>query len=122
MTAPTRPSGNLLADLPNAAGGEVLEILLARDGLRIERIVSHDPATAAGEWYDQDDDEWVVVLQGAARIEIEGEAAPRSLTPGDFVYLPAHCRHRVTWTTLDTPTVWLAVHAAPEPPAPTPSS
>ena len=82
MTAPTRPSGNLLADLPNAAGGEVLEILLARDGRRIERIVSHDPATAAGEWYDQDDDEWVVVLQGAARIEIEGEAAPPFPYPG----------------------------------------
>ena len=33
--------------------------------------------------------------------------------PGDWVWLPARCRHRVAWTDPDAPTVWLAVHLAP---------
>lgn len=105
--------GNLLDDLPDASGAEVLDTLLARKGMRVERIVSHGQATPEGEWYDQDDDEWVVVLAGTAELQLEGEAEPRRLSPGDFIYLPAHCRHRVTRTALDQPTVWLAVHMEP---------
>lgn len=103
-------SGQLLADLPSAAEGEVLDTLLARDGFRIERIVSHGQATPEGEWYDQENDEWVLVLSGAAKLLIEGETTPRDLGPGDFMLLPSHCRHRVAWTSPDEPTVWLAVH------------
>ena len=40
---------------------------------------------------------------------IEGEAE-RMLRPGDFLFLAAHRRHRVTWTVSGEPTVWLAVH------------
>lgn len=108
-------SGNLFADLPSAEGAEVLDTLLARDGLQIERIVSRGQATPAGEWYDQDRDEWVIVLRGKAQLQLDGETAPRDLSAGDFVYLPAHRRHRVNWTAPDEPTVWLAIHMAPPP-------
>ena len=110
MVRDTLESGQLLVDLPSAAQGEVLETLMARDGIRIERIVSHGQATPEGEWYDQETDEWVVLLSGAAKLLLEGEAAPRNLGPGDFVFLPSHRRHRVVWTSSDKPTVWLAVH------------
>ena len=110
MTNNALKSGNLFADLPDATAHEVVDALVARDGLSVERIVSHGQATPEGEWYDQDTDEWVVVLRGAAELMIEGEAEARSLAPGDFVYLAAHVRHRVTWTDPEEPTVWLAVH------------
>ncbi len=113
MTTNALKSGNLFADLPDASGHEVLDTLVARDGLTIERIVSHGQATPEGEWYDQDSDEWVVVLRGAAELLIEGETTARSLKPGDFVYLPAHERHRVALTDPEEPTVWLAVHVQP---------
>jgi Cupin domain. len=113
--APT--SGSLLAAIPQRLDAELFEDLLQVANVRIERIVSTGQATPAGEWFDQAWDEWVVVIAGAAAILLEGEAEPRPLGPGDYVFLPAHSRHRVTWTTPDQPTVWLAVHIDPVPDA-----
>ena len=69
-----------------------------------------ESACVAGEWYDSDRDEWVVVLAGAARLRFEGEPAPRALAPGDWLRIPAHARHRVEWTDPDRATIWLTVH------------
>jgi cupin 2 domain-containing protein len=81
--------------------------------VKLERIVSHGHATPEAGWYDQEQDEWVMLLAGAAGLLIEGEGE-RALAPGDALLLPAHCRHRVTWTAPDQPTVWLALHLAAE--------
>jgi cupin 2 domain-containing protein len=35
------------------------------------------------------------------------------MRPGDYVNLPAHCRHRVEWTDPERETVWLALHDRP---------
>ena len=106
-------AGSLTRDLPpGKLAEEFAETLHARPGLRIERIVSTGQATPEGEWYDQADDEWVLLVSGAARLLIAGEARERELLPGDWLLLPAHCRHRVTWTESDPPTVWLAIHFA----------
>lgn len=94
-------------------GAEIVETLLERPGLKIERIVSTGRATPEGEWYDQETDEWVLLIKGSARLRIEGEASERELAAGDFVLLPAHCRHRVEWTDDEAPTIWLAVQFAP---------
>jgi cupin 2 domain-containing protein len=101
---------NLFDDLPKSLPTERIDILLRTSGLRVERIVSTGQVTPAGEWYDQDADEWVVVLRGRARLRIEGEAEVRDLCAGDHVLLRAHVRHRVEWTDDAGPTVWLAVH------------
>lgn len=77
---------------------------------RLERIVSVGHATPPGEWYDQDTNEWVVVLRGAAILRFEDEPAPRRLAPGDWLDIPAHRRHRVEWTEPGEPTIWLALH------------
>ena len=100
---------NLFADLPTRLPKELLTTLLSAEHVRIERIVSHGHASPEGFWYDQAQPEWVIVLQGAARLRFADEAHPTELRVGDFVHIPAHRQHRVEWTTPDEPTVWLAV-------------
>lgn len=100
---------NIFRDIPGRTDDEQVDTLLARAGLRIERIVSTGQASPPGFWYDQPQDEWVVVLCGAAGLLVEG-GTERHLGPGDFQFLPARTRHRVVWTAPDEPTVWLAVH------------
>jgi cupin 2 domain-containing protein len=98
----------LVADLPPASDAEQFVELLSRPGLRIERIVSAGQASPPGFWYDQPEGEWVLVLEGEARLAFDNEPAPRLLKKGDFVDIAPHRRHRVESTA--TPTVWLAVH------------
>ncbi|HZV82373.1 MAG TPA: cupin [Geobacteraceae bacterium] len=105
-------SGNILAALPPAGREEHFREILQRPGVRIERIVSSGQSTPLEEWYDQEWDEWVLLLAGSAGLLLEGESEPRSLVPGDYLLLPARCRHRVEWTDPQVQTVWLAVHFA----------
>jgi cupin 2 domain-containing protein len=104
---------NLFAPIPSEATGEFFQVLLETGTFRLERIVSAGQATPPGEWYDQDTDEWVVLLTGGAGLRFEDEPAPRILAPGDHLLIPAHRRHRVEWTDPETPTVWLALHFSP---------
>jgi len=91
-------------------GGEIFETLVEKTGFRLLRIVSTGQATPPGEWYDQGDDEWVVVIAGSAGLRVEDDPETTTLGPGEGVHLPAHKRHRVEWTDPDRPTVWLALH------------
>ena len=100
---------NLLHDLPDRLPEELFETLARGRELRIERIVSRGHATPEGQWYDQPDAEWVMVVQGAARVVFE-DGRQLDMGPGDWIDIPAHCRHRVAWTVPDQATVWLAVH------------
>lgn len=103
---------NLFSDLPDGNEAEIFDALLSAPGLKIERIVSTGQASPPGFWYCQAENEWVVVLRGSAGVKFEAEDEVRVLYPGDSVHIPAHCRHRVEWTSPQTPTVWLAVHYA----------
>ena len=103
---------NLFAQLPQSLPEELFEELTHGAEFRLERILSLGHATPAGQWYDQEQHEWVVLLSGAAGLRFEGEEAPRVLSPGDFVNIPAHTRHRVEWTDAKQHTVWLALHYA----------
>ena len=100
---------NLLTSLPFARDAEMSETLVTAHGIRLQRIISFGQVSPEGFWYDQKEAEWVMLLTGSARLVIAGEAEERILGPGDAVYLPAHCRHRVEWTDRDHPTVWLAL-------------
>ena len=93
---------------------EIFDTLLQSKDMRIERIVSHGHASPDGFWYDQGQDEWVIVLRGSARLRFEDESDSVEMSPGAFVHIRAHVRHRVEWTTPDEPTVWLAVHFSNE--------
>lgn len=82
-------------------------LLCGVNGLLVERIVSCGHTTPEGEWYDQERDEWVAVLEGEARLLFE-DGREVSLGRGDHVFLPRHARHRVVHTS--SPCIWLAVH------------
>jgi cupin 2 domain-containing protein len=112
MPVTTIQAGNLFADISTASSPENEDFagILARPGLKIERIVSHGQASPPGFWYDQPQNEWVIVLKGSAGLRFEDEAAARTLNAGDYVFIPAGKRHRVEWTAPAEPTVWLAVH------------
>lgn len=102
--------GNIFGDVPAMLPEEQFSELLATPGVWIERIVSNGQSTPPGQWLDQEQAEWVMIVQGSARLRFDGEAEARWLRPGDYVYIPPHARHRVDWTEPDRPTVWLAIH------------
>lgn len=99
-----------LAALPAPGEPELFQTLALGSGpLRIERIVSNGQVTPEGEWYDQEWDEWVVVLEGEARLGYE-DGRETTLGRGESLFLPRRLKHRVTYTS--SPCLWLAVHAA----------
>jgi cupin 2 domain-containing protein len=101
---------NLFTAIPKHLPSELITALIDVGNVRIERIVSHGHASPEGFWYDQGQHEWVIVLQGAARLRFEDQEKPIEMKPGDCLNIPAHQRHRVEWTTPTEPTIWLAVH------------
>lgn len=100
---------NIFTQLPEQIPEEIFETLLSRDNIRIERIVSKGHTTEAGTWYDQEWDEWVLLMQGEA-ILLFADHRQLHLKTGDYVLIPAHVKHRVQWTVPNLETIWLAIH------------
>jgi cupin 2 domain-containing protein len=103
-------SGNLFDAIAPERAEEEFRTLLVTRHARLVRIVSTGQSTPPGEWYDQADGEWVMLLSGRAGLRFADELRVRELCPGDYVMIPAHRRHRVEWTAQGQPTVWLALH------------
>lgn len=101
---------NLFDAIPAVLPEELFETLIRQKGIKIERILSRGQATAPGEWLVQNEHEWVILLQGRARLAFEGAGALKELVPGDYIHIAPGVRHRVEWTTPDETSVWLAVH------------
>lgn len=87
---------------------EYTEVLAAKPGMRIERIISSGQISPADFWYDQPEDEWVAVLQGKGILQWQ-DGSRQELFPGDWLLIPAHKKHRVDYTSAEPPCVWLAV-------------
>ena len=102
--------GNLFAGIPITLPAEQFETLVETTTCRLERIISIGHATPPSEWYDQDRAEWVLLLQGQAGLRFANEDCERTLDAGDYLWIPAHCRHRVEWTSQHPPAIWLALH------------
>jgi cupin 2 domain-containing protein len=107
-------TGNIFSGVMPNRSMEVFTTLLAQPGLRVERIVSAGQASPPGEWLDQPEGEWVLLLDGSATLEIEGEEGPTCMAPGDYVWLPPRRKHRVASTDATRTTIWLAVHVGAE--------
>ena len=96
-------------DLPDPLPAEeVFTELISAKAIRVERIISNGQTTLTGHWYDQELDEWVVLIQGEAALEYDN-GKQRRLTAGEHVLIPAHSRHRVVFTSTDPPSIWVAV-------------
>ena len=102
-------TGNLLHAIPGTLPTEIAECLLQSGGVRIERIVSRGHHSEPGFWYDQTEHEWVLLVQGEAVLRFEQGDQTVHLTPGMYLNITAHERHRVESTAADQETVWLAV-------------
>ena len=101
---------NIFENIPAELTTELFETLVEGAGFKMERIVSRGQVSPEGFWYDQPQNEWVIVLQGHAYLVFEGKDEPVFMSAGDYVNIPAHVKHRVDWTDDDQETVWLAVH------------
>ena len=101
------PLKNLFQNIPDTLPNELFETLVSADGLRIERILSDGQMTPEGEWYDQKQNEWILVLQGSGTLLFEDDST-LTLEKGDFTLIPKRKKHRVAHTAART--LWLAVH------------
>ena len=100
---------NIFSSLPADMKHESFDEILRHQNIRIERIISKGHASPEQGWYDQEEHEWVVVLEGSGMILFEsGEEF--TLTKGDYLNIPSHTKHRVIWTDPGTMTIWLALH------------
>ena len=104
------PVKNLFTEIPDILPEEVIEEILDAEAFKIERIISHAHSSPRGFWYDQETDEWVLVLKGSAGLLFEMEEEIFVLGPGDYIHIPAHTKHRVEWTHPEEKTIWLAIH------------
>lgn len=100
---------NLLQGIPDDLPEELFESLVIEDNVQIKRIVSRGHTSPEAGWYDQEDNEFVLVLKGAARLEFE-DGRCEGMGPGDWLVIPAQDKHRVAWTKEAEDTVWLAIH------------
>ncbi len=99
---------NLLKNIPDRLPEELFETLVETDAIHIERIISKGHSSPKGGWYDQDQNEWVLVLKGAARLAFE-DGSEVSMGPGDALEILAHVKHKVVWTDPEEETVWVGV-------------
>lgn len=102
--------GSLFKDIPEELPEELFESICSTESVKIERIVSKGHASPEGFWYDQDWNEFVLVIQGSAGLQIEGQDEIVVLNAGDYLNLSSRVKHRVKWTDSSCETIWLAVH------------
>jgi cupin 2 domain-containing protein len=101
---------NIYSNIPKENNEEIFEVINSIGKVKIERIVSRGQRSPDGFWYDQTQDEWVMMLTGSAGIRFFDNEEIVELKPGDYLLIPAHTKHRVEYTSSQTHTIWLAVH------------
>lgn len=89
---------------------EIFEPIITSNRIHIERIISTGQKTPEDKWYDQEKDEWVILLQGHAVISYE-DGQKVIMERGDYIFIPAHDKHRVEETSINPACIWLAIHA-----------
>ena len=101
--------GNIFSSLPDKLEHELFKELLLHKNVKIERIVSQGHISPKNGWYDQKENEWVIVMEGSGSILFEsGDEV--NLKRGDYLNIPAYTKHKVIWTDPNDITIWLAVH------------
>ncbi|PSJ16440.1 cupin domain-containing protein [Nitrosomonas supralitoralis] len=100
-------SQNIFSKIPKNLNHEIFEPLIKNNVVTIERIISKGQQTSS--WYDQTRNEWVIVLKGEAVLTFEDQTSVQ-LKEGDFINIPSHKKHRVSWSDPENETIWLAIH------------
>jgi len=101
---------NIFENIPDRIPEELFQEILQTENFKVERIVSRGHSSPDNYWYDQEENEWVILLKGNAGLLFEGDENVVILKPGDYINIPSHTKHRVEWTDPNTETVWLEIH------------
>lgn len=96
-----------LSDIKNFSE-EIFQMIQSKKNIKIERIISYGQVTPENQWYDQDNDEWVLLLQGEAELLFENNEKT-VLKAGDYLLISAHKRHKVSYTSQNPLCIWLAI-------------
>lgn len=100
---------NIFEAIPKDLTAEVFENLVENENVKIERIISRGHSSPDTGWYDQQHNEWVMVLKGEAKLLFEHQFSV-TLKPGDYLEIKSGHKHKVIWTDPNMETIWLAVH------------
>ena len=100
---------NIFDAIPKNITAEIFDCLIDTENIQIERIVSKGQSSPDSGWYDQEKNEWLLVLKGEA-ILLFADNSSLTLTTGDYINIVAHKKHKVKWTDPDVETIWLAIH------------
>jgi len=100
---------NIFDNMPSDLTSEVFSDLLKTDAIKIERIISKGHKSPESGWYDQQQNEWLMLVKGRAVLTFEDQSE-RKLEAGDYLNIPAHQKHKVSWTDPSIETIWLTVH------------
>ncbi|WP_210459084.1 cupin domain-containing protein [Vibrio crassostreae] len=99
---------NIYADIPSSLPNEMFNALISNENIRIERILSHGHSSPEEGWYNQDENEWVMVLEGQGVIEFD-DGRVVTLSKGDYINIAAREKHKVIGTVENVVTIWSAV-------------
>ena len=98
---------NVYDALPDETRDELVSAILSGENIRIERIVSTGQISPEGFWYDQEEDEWTLLIMGEAELRFKDKII--KMVAGDSVFIPAHTLHRVEKTSIEPPCIWICV-------------
>ena len=101
---------NIFNDIPVEIPDEITDTLISSEKIKIERIISKGQRSAENFWYDQEEGEWVILLKGKAKLKFYDQSELVELSPGDYLNIPAHRKHRVEWTSSEESCVWITVY------------
>lgn len=101
---------NIFSEIPDSIPDEIFQEIISSRNCKIERIISKAHNTPEDKWYDQDKNEFVILLKGKAEISFQESDELIRLNPGDYINIPPHKKHRVEKTSSTEETIWLAVH------------
>ncbi len=99
---------NIYKDLPDASSNEVFQQIFDNEFIKIERIISKGQSSPDNFWYDQMWGEWVLLIEGFAKLEFQNDGII-GMSPGDYLYIPPNKKHRIIFTTPDKETIWLTI-------------
>lgn len=106
---PTITVNNIFESAPGKLDKEFIEELVNNNSFKLERIISDGHSSPEDFWYDQDKNEFVLLISGKAKLEFENDGFIE-LNAGDYLIIPARKKHRVVWTDPDQKTFWLILH------------
>lgn len=88
---------------------EIFEEIANGSSFRMERIISPHMPNGASKWYEQEEHELVILLQGVAKIEYENSDII-TLKQGDYITIKPMNKHRVYYTSKEPLAIWLTIH------------